>query len=581
MAINNATNQKLGIDDRITTEELALFSDNIDKIWEKSPEHEEIHRKLKTIVDKLEFVANACKDRASDEALFVKASKNALDQATPKKFRHYLLVRLYPRNKYEKLVQYWFSLRGDRGDNKTFKERNLSFRLVLGIPDEGSSKKIRRKEVEIVKEFDLESSLKVDGEILLSDLATWFVNSLGRFKKTYQQMCEALQPELESLYQKKIGSDFTVDDAPALGREPGEEVVSLGVSESSGKVQIETGKSKAKNLIYYGPPGTGKTFRLITLLKKDYGGNDLVLDATTKLHARYAFVTFHQSYGYEEFVEGLRPKLNDSDGNDIQYEIKSGIFKQLCEEARKPENKDERFAMIIDEINRGNISRIFGELITLIETDKRGHKHKVTLPYSQELFWVPDNVDIIGTMNTADRSLALLDTALRRRFDFEALYPDTRAEPDPVDPFSAPLAGLEIRGIDVRRMLETINHRIEVLYDRDHCIGHAYLTGLKSVPEAKQFKKIGEIFRKNILPLLEEYFFEDRSKIRLVLGDNQKKDENLQFTEALGSKEQSLEDLFGASHELDSESVKQRYGWRDSAFGKPEAYIGIYSAQSA
>jgi len=214
---------------------------------------------------------------------------------------------------------------------------------------------------------------------------------------------------------------------------------------------------------------------------------------------RYSFVTFHQSYGYEEFVEGLRPVLNgDAEAGEVEYEIRPGVFKELCRKARQA--PDQRFAMVIDEINRGYISKIFGELITLIEPDKRdpldGSKPPIelTLAYSGEKFSVPANVDIIGTMNTADRSLALLDTALRRRFDFVPLLPDTRAVKDVDEPHSAPLAGLVVStsagAIDVRLMLERINERIEALYDRDHCIGHAYLTALTGVDDGEaRFEK--------------------------------------------------------------------------------------------
>jgi len=143
---------------------------------------------------------------------------------------------------------------------------------------------------------------------------------------------------------------------------------------------------------------------------------------------RHSFVTFHQSYGYEEFVEGLRPVLaddpidGDAETGQVAYRIKDGAFKELCRRARN--TPDKRFAMVIDEINRGNISKIFGELITLIEADKRDPLDgtppptEVILAYSGKPFSVPANVDIIGAMNTADRSLALLDTALRRRFRF-------------------------------------------------------------------------------------------------------------------------------------------------------------------
>ena len=301
---------------------------------------------------------------------------------------------------------------------------------------------------------------------------------------------------------------------------------------------------------------------------------------------RYSFVTFHQSYGYEEFVEGLRPVLNDdAEAGEIQYEIRPGVFKELCRKARLA--PDQRFAMVIDEINRGNISKILGELITLIEADKRdaldGSRPpaEVTLAYSGEKFAVPANVDIIGTMNTADRSLALLDTALRRRFDFVALMPDTRHEKDPADPDSAPLAGLVVTLdsglIDVREMLHRINQRVEALYDRDHCIGHAYFTALAQVPDGGvRFAALEQVFRNRIVPLLEEYFFEDWQKIRLVLGDNQKKNEQTHFIRERQDHEQDLNSLFGSDHGLDAYGTKRRYSVQESAFSKPDAYIGIY-----
>ena len=257
---------------------------------------------------------------------------------------------------------------------------------------------------------------------------------------------------------------------------------------------------------------------LVALLKEYQAGAQ-----SSEILRHYSFVTFHQSYGYEEFVEGLRPVLDgDTDSGAIKYEIRPGAFKDLCRKARLA--PDQRFAMVIDEINRGNISKIFGELITLIEPDKRKGAENaisVTLPYSGESFSVPPNVDIIGTMNTADRSLALLDTALRRRFDFVPVLPDAR------DEAGAPLFGLRVtlgeQVIDIPRMLSVINQRVEALYDRDHCIGHAYFTSLAQVPDGdERLVALSQVFSNRILPLLEEYFFEDWQKIRLVLADNQK-----------------------------------------------------------
>ena len=291
---------------------------------------------------------------------------------------------------------------------------------------------------------------------------------------------------------------------------------------------------------------------------------------------RYCFVTFHQSYGYEEFVEGLRPVLDGEDeSREIRYEIRAGAFKELCRRARSA--PDQRFAMVIDEINRGNISKIFGELITLIESDKReGAENAVSvnLPYSGESFSVPANVDIIGTMNTADRSLALLDTALRRRFEFVPVMPDARDEP------GAPLAGLSVdlgeQVIDIPRMLDAINQRIEALYDRDHCIGHAYFTPLAKVPDGdERLVALQQVFSTRILPLLEEYFFEDWKKIRLVLADNQKPPA-AQFVMESHDHEDDLARLFGGDHGLDSYGTKRRYALREAAFSNPEAYIGIY-----
>jgi len=221
----------------------------------------------------------------------------------------------------------------------------------------------------------------------------------------------------------------------------------------------------------------------------------------TKIINRFEFVTFHQSYGYEEFVEGLRPITNDV--GEISYEVKPGIFKRICKRAES--DPDNRYAIVIDEINRGNISKIFGELISLIEVDKRiGTKNAltVTLPYSENSFSVPSNLDIIGSMNTADRSLTHIDVALRRRFEFKELRTDYT------------LLSSNIEGINIQRMLFAINKRIELLLDREHILGHALLMKASSIDDlAKQFKTA-------ILPLLEEYFFDDLEKISIIFNNN-------------------------------------------------------------
>ncbi len=225
---------------------------------------------------------------------------------------------------------------------------------------------------------------------------------------------------------------------------------------------------------------------------------------TNKSIKNYEFITFHQSFSYEDFIEGIKPKLDDSD-KDVSFEIKDGVFKKLCLKAEA--DSANYYAIFIDEINRGNVSAIFGELITLIENDKRiggANEIKVRLPYSKSEFGVPSNLFIIGTMNTADRSVEALDTALRRRFSFTEIMPD-----------STLLNKIEFTGFTLAEVLETINERIEVLLDRDHTIGHSYFLKL----ESGDVKGLKSVFANNIIPLLQEYFYHDYEKIALILGE--------------------------------------------------------------
>jgi hypothetical protein len=221
---------------------------------------------------------------------------------------------------------------------------------------------------------------------------------------------------------------------------------------------------------------------------------------------RYKFTTFHQSFSYEDFVEGIKPQTEDVQGRDdghLSYEVRLGVFREICREAES--NPSRNYALFIDEINRGNVASIFGELITLIEEDKRlgaDNELKTKLPYSRDDFGVPKNLYIIGTMNTADRSVEALDTALRRRFTFEEMRPEPGKieQPDNLQ-------------VDLRKLFEVINARIEQLLDHDHCIGHYYFMGIKDLPGLQS------VFANKIIPLLREYFYGNPAKIGMVLGE--------------------------------------------------------------
>ena len=489
----------------------------------------------------------------------------------------------------------------------------------------------------------------------------------------------------------------------------------------------------ALNTILYGPPGTGKTYQTVNyavsiienepLENVKKRGYEIVLEQYKKYKKEglIEFVTFHQSYGYEDFVEGIKPVLqeDEAEGSALEYRLVPGVFRKFCEKAAQPvvqaedfklnadptiwkvslggtgdneirrdcmdhghirigwdtygedieaeeqfadggkailnafynkmrigdlvlscysettidaigivtggyewheeynrfkrvrpiqwlvkgireditainngsnmtlstgyrlnislndvmelirrnrpvaslpEGKKENHVFIIDEINRGNISKIFGELITLVEESKRIGKDeelRVRLPYSQKVFGVPDNVFLLGTMNTADRSIAILDTALRRRFSFVEMQPDL-----------TPLEGVEVEGINISEMLRRMNERIMILYDREHTIGQSYFIPLRDTPT---IDCLAGIFKNSIVPLLQEYFFDDYDKIRLVLADNQKPEE-LQFITKL---DMNTAALFGNTEE--DFNIEAHYIIHNEVFEeKPEAYLRIY-----
>ncbi len=332
------------------------------------------------------------------------------------------------------------------------------------------------------------------------------------------------------------------------------------------------------NIILYGPPGTGKTYHTVIyaisiiygssireVMKENY--DDLVekYQALKNIYGQIEFTTFHQSFGYEEFVEGIKPVIVQTMGEngertrkeEMVYRVSQGVFKRFCDEAAR--NPAEKYVFIIDEINRGNVSKIFGEMLTIIEPTKRmGQPEETTvkLAYSQESFGVPDNVYILGTMNTADRSISMLDSALRRRFDFVEMMPNHDI-----------LNGVEVEGISISKLMGTINKRIEILCDREHTIGHAYFMSLKSRPTLAM---LAHIFKNSIIPLLQEYFFDDYEKIRLVLGDPGK-EPNEQFVRSTAV---DYAEIFGRGAELylDNDEI---YSINKAAFGNIESYRKI------
>ena len=319
-----------------------------------------------------------------------------------------------------------------------------------------------------------------------------------------------------------------------------------------------------RNQILYGPPGTGKTWHTVNLSlaivlgKKTEEVNDKdrqefndhrfnVGAGNSGNSGQIAFTTFHQNYAYEDFIEGIRPTVEDS---EVDYEIRDGIFKQLAD-AAKNDPEDRPYVLIIDEINRGNIAKIFGELITLIEDSKRlGESDEKTsiLPYSQDSFGVPPKLYIIGTMNTADRSIQILDTALRRRFTFVEMMPETSHENISTD----------IEGINCQQLLKSMNRRIFALLDRERQIGHTYFFDVETVDQ------LADVFQNRVIPLLQEYFFDDWSKIKAVLGNNA-------FVQ-----DRTIDDPNLAEYRDSADKFYERLPADNHSWKEPEQYRKIY-----
>ena len=253
---------------------------------------------------------------------------------------------------------------------------------------------------------------------------------------------------------------------------------------------------KIKNIILYGVPGVGKTYshkKLIDIIEsKKYSDsyifenienhNNLVFFEKAKEENRVEFITFHQSFGYEDFIEGFRP---NEEGN---IKLQNGVFKEFCKKAE--EQRDKNFYLVIDEINRANISKVFGELITLIEEDKRDSLH-VTLPHSKDEFSIPSNLYIIGTMNSTDKSIALIDIALRRRFTFIQMSPNPEL----------------VKNLKAKKLMIELNSKL----DSEYHIGHSYFMNIEDEEDL--------IFtcKYKIKPLLEEYFYGDKEGLKSIL----------------------------------------------------------------
>jgi 5-methylcytosine-specific restriction protein B len=298
--------------------------------------------------------------------------------------------------------------------------------------------------------------------------------------------------------------------------------------------RIESILKRKGQVILYGPPGTGKTYRALMVaqelaarnaFQKSFGRlSSSELKEVVDAEGLVRICTFHPGWGYEDFVEGLRPKTTIN--GQMVFEARDGIFKRLCLEAANQPKKN--FYLILDEINRGDLPRIFGELLTTIEYDKRDRHIK--LPITGLSFSVPRNLFLIGTMNTADRSISLMDTALRRRFGFVELMPD-----------SSLLAGRKVGGLPLGPWLDALNTRVRRHLKRDSRnlqIGHAYLMPSQPITSVAEFARV---LRDDIIPLIEEYCYDDFGTLKEILG--------ARLVDA--DAEKIREELFGLNREED------------------------------
>ncbi len=342
------------------------------------------------------------------------------------------------------------------------------------------------------------------------------------------QSREGLRTTVAELWDlhNQLALEERLIQAPSVQTGPANISSPLAPPPLSGVVaRLHTLLERKGQAILYGPPGTGKTYWAFRAAQElaargTFGRSyealsekeQAAVNGTDNQAGLIRHCTFHPSYGYEDFIEGYRPKATST--GQMSFELCDGIFKSLCDDASQ--NPKQRWMLVIDEINRGDISRIFGELLTLLEIDKRNTP--TTLPLSGKIWSVPPNLWIIGTMNTADRSIALLDTALRRRFGFIELMPDPKL-----------LGNISAGGkVPLGPWLKAINERIRTQVGRDARnlqIGHAFL--LDNGKPVSDFGRFTRILAEDIVPLLEEYCYEDYAALGRILG-NGLVDEQLQ-----------------------------------------------------
>jgi sporulation protein YlmC with PRC-barrel domain len=383
--------------------------------------------------------------------------------------------------------------------------------ILYGPPGTGKTYKLQHEYFEKYTVRETSLSRKQYLENLISELTWWQVITVA--------MIDLKNAKINDLYEHEL-----IKIKEGLSKSESIKQTLWGQLQTHTKMECENVRYKGRSepMYFWKDKNTNWTVDE-ELVEEVYPEAFTILEKSKSYTANpdkkiknYEFVTFHQSFSYEDFVEGIKPKLEEQD-SDLSYEIKDGIFKKLCLRATAdPENQ---YALFIDEINRGNVSSIFGELITLIEDDKRlGQPNALTLklPYSKREFGVPENLHVIGTMNTADRSVEALDTALRRRFIFEEIMP-----------LPYLLREKTFVGFNLEEVLQTINARIEALLDRDHTIGHSYFIKIDSNDRAALL----EAFENRIIPLLQEYFYHDYEKIALILGEGfiERKEGNVKF----------------------------------------------------